>query len=97
MAGQPERIFNMMITLVMIFGICSGLWGLLLAAQLLNLEKTFIQYLHHREPDLIRLFDFLAALLTMTGAFRDTRSPPAASLIRVQRPARRAGPGSDSG
>jgi hypothetical protein len=72
MAGQSDRIFSMMTILVTVLGIISGIWWLPLAAQLLNFEKFFIQYLHHREPDLIRLFDFLVALFCMPAP-RPTR------------------------
>lgn len=61
MAGQPERIYYMMFSLINVIGIVSGMWWLTAAAHLINLERFFIQYLHHREPEIIRLFDFLPA------------------------------------
>jgi hypothetical protein len=85
MAGQPERVINMMITLVTVFGICSGLWGLLLAAQLVNLEKFFIQYLHHREPGITRLFEFLAPPLRLHCAAAPAAvRPPTPSFSRLR-------------
>lgn len=65
MTGQPERIYLMMFSLVNVIGIISGMWWLPAAAHLINAEKFFIQYLHHRKPDLIRLFDCLAAVFRL--------------------------------
>jgi hypothetical protein len=76
MAGQADRIFIMMFSLINVIGILSGMWWLLVAAHLLNFEKVFVQYLHNRKPDIVRLFDFLAG-----PRLRLRPSPPPFVLI----------------
>jgi len=61
MSGQSELIYLMMFSLIQAVAIASGMWWLTVAAHLINAEKFFIKYLHNRKPDVIRLFNFLAA------------------------------------